>query len=98
MALEHEEREQHGHGGDRRTGHEESPVDRVLALPSGAVVGTFEEIWTRLRAAFGDRAMPRTLNFITGPSRSADIEQKLQMGAHGPRRLHIVIVEHAAGP
>jgi L-lactate dehydrogenase complex protein LldG len=36
--------------------------------------------------------MPRTLNFITGPSRSADIEQKLQMGAHGPRRLHILLV------
>ena len=37
--------------------------------------------------------MPRTLNFITGPSRSADIEQKLILGAHGPRRLHIVVVD-----
>ena len=32
------------------------------------------------------------VNFITGPSRSADIEQTLLLGAHGPRRLHIVIV------
>jgi len=29
---------------------------------------------------------------VTGPSRSADIEQKLQLGAHGPRNLHIIIV------
>ncbi|MEI9915983.1 MAG: LUD domain-containing protein [Methylovirgula sp.] len=37
-------------------------------------------------------AMPRTVNFITGPSRSADIEQTLLLGAHGPRALHIIIV------
>ena len=36
--------------------------------------------------------LPRTVNFITGPSRSADIGQKLQLGAHGPRRLHIILV------
>ena len=69
------------------------PDTHIVVLPAGTVVGTFEEIWTRLRAAFGDRVMPRTLNFITGPSRSADIEQKLQMGAHGPRRLHILLVD-----
>ena len=36
--------------------------------------------------------MPRTVNMVTGPSRSADIEQTILLGAHGPRRLHILVV------
>ena len=45
----------------------------------------------------GDRvgALPRTVNLITGPSRTGDIEQRIQLGAHGPRRLHIVLVDDA---
>lgn len=71
------------------------PDTHVVVLPTSAVVGGLEEVWARLRERFGDRVMPRTVNFITGPSRSADIEQKLQMGAHGPRRLHILLVDGA---
>ena len=36
--------------------------------------------------------MPRTVNLISGPSRSGDIEQKIILGAHGPRALHIIVV------
>ncbi|MEE8506129.1 MAG: LUD domain-containing protein, partial [Kiloniellales bacterium] len=39
--------------------------------------------------------LPRTVNLITGPSRTADIEQTILLGAHGPRRLHIILVEDA---
>ncbi len=56
------------------------------------LVGDYESVFAKLRAAYGVGAAPRTLNFITGPSRSADIEQTLLLGAHGPRRLHIVVV------
>jgi L-lactate dehydrogenase complex protein LldG len=41
--------------------------------------------------------MPRTVNFITGPSRTGDIKQRIQLGAHGPRRLHIVLVDERSG-
>jgi L-lactate dehydrogenase complex protein LldG len=40
----------------------------------------------------GQVVMPRAVNFVTGPSRSGDIEQKLLLGAHGPRALQIIIV------
>ena len=41
--------------------------------------------------------LPRSLNFITGPSRSGDIEQTLQLGAHGPRRLCVLLVDESPG-
>ena len=36
--------------------------------------------------------MPRTVNLVTGPSKTADVEQVIQEGAHGPRRLHVMLV------
>jgi L-lactate dehydrogenase complex protein LldG len=51
----------------------------------------------RLRESQGPGCLPRAVNFITGPSRSADIEQTIQLGAHGPRRLHVLLVEDGSG-
>jgi L-lactate dehydrogenase complex protein LldG len=70
------------------------PDTHVVVLKADQVVPTYEEGWTRLRAR-GE--MPRTVNFITGPSRTGDIEQRIQLGAHGPRRLHIVLVDERSG-
>ncbi len=74
------------------------PETHIVVLRASQVVGSFEEAVAALRRGSGDTsvAMPRTVNFITGPSRSADIEQTLQLGAHGPRRLHIVLVDDQA--
>jgi L-lactate dehydrogenase complex protein LldG len=69
------------------------PETHIAVIKASQIVGSFEEAVAALRQE--SAAMPRTVNFITGPSRSADIEQTLQLGAHGPRRLHIVIVDDA---
>ena len=68
------------------------PETHIVVLKSADVVGDTETIWPRLRAEYGKGAMPRTVNMVTGPSRSGDIEQTILLGAHGPRRLHIVVV------
>ena len=71
------------------------PDTHIVVLPVWRLAGAYEDAWARLRgeAGEGDAFMPRTVNWITGPSRTADIEQSLLLGAHGPRRLHVILVE-----
>lgn len=70
------------------------PDHHFVILRKSDIVGVYEEAWKKLREQT-QGAMPRTVNMITGPSRSADIEQKLQMGAHGPKDLYIVLLENS---
>lgn len=69
----------------------------IVVLRASRIVGPYEEAWDLLRAEGKDARsggfMPRNIMFVTGPSRSADIEQTLELGAHGPRRLHILLVD-----
>lgn len=68
------------------------PDHHIVVLKASDIEGDLESIWDRLRARFGKGEMPRALNLVTGPSRSGDIEQKILLGAHGPRALHLIIV------
>jgi L-lactate dehydrogenase complex protein LldG len=68
------------------------PDTHIVMVDADAIAGDYEAVWRKLRAAYGPGQMPRTVNMVTGPSRSADIEQTLILGAHGPRALHILIV------
>jgi len=70
------------------------PDNHVVVVRADHIRATYEDAIADIRQRFGKGEMPRTLNLITGPSRSADIEQKLLLGAHGPRRLHIIVVEN----
>ncbi|OSQ50171.1 LutC/YkgG family protein [Thalassospira alkalitolerans] len=72
------------------------PDTHIAVVKASEIVGTYEEIWARLRTEDGQGNMPRTFLWVTGPSRTGDIEQTIQLGAHGPRRLHIVIVDDQA--
>jgi L-lactate dehydrogenase complex protein LldG len=75
------------------------PDTHIVVVRTGQVVAGYEDAWDLVRAhtkAAGDPlAWPRTVNLITGPSRTGDIEQRIQLGAHGPRRLHVVLVDTA---
>ncbi len=72
------------------------PDTHIVMLKASQIVGAYEDAWDRVRETCGPDKLPRTVNFVTGPSRTADIEQTIQLGAHGPRRLHIVLVEDDA--
>ena len=68
------------------------PDNHIVVLPVARIRGGYEDTWDLIRSAYPE-GLPRTVLWITGPSRTGDIEQTLYLGAHGPRRLHILIVE-----
>lgn len=68
------------------------PEHHLVVLMRAHVVAHFEDAWSRLRCHAAANGLPRAVNVISGPSRTADIEQTIALGAHGPRRLHVFIV------
>lgn len=70
------------------------PETHIVVLAGERIVGAYEDAWARLRERLGDAdaALPRAVTLITGPSRTGDIERTLQIGVHGPRRLHIIVI------
>ncbi|MEP7281622.1 MAG: LUD domain-containing protein [Rubrivivax sp.] len=66
------------------------PENHVVVVHASQVLRHLEDVWALWRAS--GQPMPRTLNIISGPSRTADIEQTIQLGAHGPRRLHVLLL------
>jgi L-lactate dehydrogenase complex protein LldG len=74
------------------------PDIHIAVVHADQVVASYEDGWDRLRARTAVHPdgglLPRAVNFVTGPSRTGDIEQQIVLGAHGPRRLHILVVEN----
>ncbi len=70
------------------------PETHIVVVPADRMAKSYEDVWDKIRRDFPD-GLPRTVNMITGPSRSGDIEQTLTLGAHGPRRLHVILVGDA---
>ena len=67
------------------------PENHIVIVNASDVAGDYESVLKNARQS--DGSLPRTVNLITGPSRSGDIEQTLLLGAHGPRNLHIIVVQ-----
>lgn len=66
------------------------PETHIAVVRRSRIVRTMEDAWAMLRLEHG--RMPRAVTFVSGPSRTADIEQTVTLGAHGPYRVHIIIV------
>jgi L-lactate dehydrogenase complex protein LldG len=67
------------------------PETHIAVVPVSRIVANMEEAFARMRAEHGQ--LPRATNIISGPSRTGDIEQTIVLGAHGPYRVHVVLVE-----
>jgi L-lactate dehydrogenase complex protein LldG len=77
-------------GGDTPTGTTLLPDTHIAVVGRDRIVGGMEEAFALIRRERG--ALPRAINMISGPSRTGDIEQTIVLGAHGPYRVHILVV------
>ncbi len=82
-------------GPDNPTSLNFLPETHIILVNKKDLQENYEDSWKALRRGFGRGKLSRTVNMITGPSRSADIEQTLILGAHGPLRLHVIVVDEA---
>ena len=79
-------------GADNPTTLNFLPDHHLVVVDERDIAGDYETVWEKIRERFGAKGMPRVVNWITGPSRSGDIEQTHLLGAHGPRSLHVLVV------
>ncbi len=68
------------------------PPVHLALLPTAAMVDTFDEALEKIEKTYGPN-LPPYLSFITGPSKTADIERELTVGVHGPGKLVVVCVD-----
>jgi L-lactate dehydrogenase complex protein LldG len=78
-------------GADNPTTLNFLPEVHIVVLEASAIFASYEEAWSKLREAYGEGVMPRTVNMISGPSRTGDIEQTIVRPAHGPKNMHVII-------
>ncbi|MGE5468902.1 MAG: LutC/YkgG family protein [Ignavibacteria bacterium] len=66
------------------------PETHIAVVKASRVVAGMEDAWNLMRQELGE--LPRAVNFVSGPSRTGDIEQTIVLGAHGPYRVHLIVV------
>ncbi|RJG07843.1 lactate utilization protein C [Noviherbaspirillum cavernae] len=66
------------------------PETHIAIVPASRIVAGMEDAFALARDERGE--LPRATNFISGPSRTGDIEQTIVLGAHGPYRVHVIVI------
>lgn len=77
-------------GADSPTATTLLPDTHVAIIRAERIVSGMEEAFALIRRERGQ--LPRAVNLISGPSRTGDIEQTIVLGAHGPFRVHILVL------
>ena len=80
-------------GADTPTATTLLPDTHIAIVSANRIVDTMEDAFALIRKERG--SVPRAINMISGPSRTGDIEQTIVLGAHGPFRVHILVVDAA---
>ena len=66
------------------------PETHIAVIPVSRIVRSMEDAFALAKKERGE--LPRATNFVSGPSRTGDIEQTIVLGAHGPYRVHVILV------
>jgi len=70
------------------------PAVHIAVLRSSQILGTLDEVISKLRQQrIGGVDPSRSVTFITGPSRTSDVELVLSIGVHGPKELRVIILD-----
>ena len=75
--------------GNSRPSHNLLADSHIVVLHRSQIASTIEDVWRAAR----NKGLPRSLTFITGASRTADIEMTMELGVHGAVRMHVVILD-----
>ena len=70
------------------------PAIHIAVLRARQIVGSLAEVVSVLKQERMERESPcRSVTFVTGPSRTSDVELVLSIGVHGPKQLHLIILD-----
>lgn len=72
------------------------PRTHVGIVRASTLIPTLREAAPRMRPYFEENEQGVVLSFISGPSRTGDIELKLTLGVHGPETAHAILIEDAS--
>ena len=82
-------------GPDNPTSLNFLPETHIILVNKKDLQENYEDSWKALRRRFGKGKLQMTLMITTGPSRSSSAPPATILGAHGPLRLHVIVVDEA---